>query len=332
MRRPVLRAPLSPFGTSRPDFPGDARRGAGRVPAGGARRALGAHALVLRTAGAHGAACLRAAARAMSAQRIIHDARPAARERILNVPAVMVALLAVLGLVHAVLALVLTERQTNDALLLFAFIPARYDPEPAAGRGMAGRIRRRHLDVRHLRADLTAISVIWSSIRCGCWPSARRWRAGSGRGASLYSSRSTAAGGAAVHLATHFGELLPMIGASAAISGAMAAAMRFAFQRGGPLGAVARSAPTLIGCPAVPLMAMPARSARAGIPAGVVRRECADRARLVRDAGHGTGGRLAGAYRRFRRRALGICAASIRFRRASTPAMATIRSLRLRGD
>ena len=44
-----------------------------------------------------------------------------------------------------------------------------------------------------------------------------------------------AAGGAAVHLATHFGQLLPMIGASAAISGAMAAAMRFAFQRGGPL-------------------------------------------------------------------------------------------------
>jgi membrane associated rhomboid family serine protease len=46
----------------------------------------------------------------------------------------------------------------------------------------------------------------------------------------------TAAAGAAMHLVTHFGELLPMIGASAAISGAMAAAMRFAFQQGGPLG------------------------------------------------------------------------------------------------
>jgi len=46
----------------------------------------------------------------------------------------------------------------------------------------------------------------------------------------------TAAAGAAVHLITHFGELLPMVGASAAISGAMAAAMRFVFQRGGPLG------------------------------------------------------------------------------------------------
>ena len=39
----------------------------------------------------------------------------------------------------------------------------------------------------------------------------------------------TAAAGAAVHLVTHFGELLPMVGASAAISGSMAAAARFAF-------------------------------------------------------------------------------------------------------
>jgi membrane associated rhomboid family serine protease len=46
----------------------------------------------------------------------------------------------------------------------------------------------------------------------------------------------SAAVGAAFHLLVHSGERLPMVGASAAISGAMAAAMRFAFQRGGPLG------------------------------------------------------------------------------------------------
>ena len=45
----------------------------------------------------------------------------------------------------------------------------------------------------------------------------------------------TAIAGALVHLATHYGEVFPMIGASAAISGFMAGAMRFAFQRGGPL-------------------------------------------------------------------------------------------------
>ena len=36
--------------------------------------------------------------------------------------------------------------------------------------------------------------------------------------------------GALAHLVTHIGEMDPMIGASAAISGAMAAAMRFVFQ------------------------------------------------------------------------------------------------------
>jgi membrane associated rhomboid family serine protease len=48
----------------------------------------------------------------------------------------------------------------------------------------------------------------------------------------------TAAAGAAMHLLTNSGSQAPMIGASASISGAMAAAMRFAFQRGGPLGAL----------------------------------------------------------------------------------------------
>src|SRR4029077_21239814 len=45
----------------------------------------------------------------------------------------------------------------------------------------------------------------------------------------------TAAIGAMTHLATHLGAIEPMIGASAAISGAMAAAMRL-FQRDGRLG------------------------------------------------------------------------------------------------
>ena len=62
----------------------------------------------------------------------------------------------------------------------------------------------------------------------------------------------TAAAGAAVHLVTHFGELLPMIGASASISGAMAAAMRFAFQRGGPL-ALWRDREEAYRVPAAPL-------------------------------------------------------------------------------
>ena len=42
--------------------------------------------------------------------------------------------------------------------------------------------------------------------------------------------------GAAAQLISHSGPQFIMVGASAAISGMMAAAMRFAFQRGGPLG------------------------------------------------------------------------------------------------
>ena len=45
----------------------------------------------------------------------------------------------------------------------------------------------------------------------------------------------TVAAGALAHLITHSGDLSPMIGASAAISGMKGAATRFAFQPGGPL-------------------------------------------------------------------------------------------------
>jgi membrane associated rhomboid family serine protease len=63
----------------------------------------------------------------------------------------------------------------------------------------------------------------------------------------------TAAAGAAFHLATHAGEQFPMIGASAVVSGTMAAAMRFAFQRGGPLGLLGRSDEGSYRVPAIPL-------------------------------------------------------------------------------
>ena len=46
----------------------------------------------------------------------------------------------------------------------------------------------------------------------------------------------SAIGGAAVHLATPLSDVVPMVGASAAVSGCMAAAIRFVFQPGAPLG------------------------------------------------------------------------------------------------
>jgi membrane associated rhomboid family serine protease len=66
----------------------------------------------------------------------------------------------------------------------------------------------------------------------------------------------TAAAGAAVHLVTHFGDKAPVVGASAAISGAMAAAIRFVFQRGGPLGALGSANEDAYKVPAAPLTVM----------------------------------------------------------------------------
>jgi membrane associated rhomboid family serine protease len=156
------------------------------------------------------------------------------RERMLNVPAAVVVLLAVLGLVQLLLMFVLTAEQTTEFLLLFAFIPARYDfsvlSDVAWPGGWAADIwtfvtyALIHADLSHL-----IFNAVWL-LAFGS-PVARRF--GSLRFTGFMAL--TAAAGAAVHLVTHFGELLPMVGASAAISGAMAAAARFAFQRGGPL-------------------------------------------------------------------------------------------------
>jgi membrane associated rhomboid family serine protease len=156
------------------------------------------------------------------------------RERMLNVPAAIVVLLAVLGLVQLLLMFVLTAEQTTEFLLLFAFIPARYDfsvlSDVAWPGGWPADIWT-FVTYALIHANLTHLifNAVWL-LAFGS-PVARRF--GPLRFAAFMAL--TAAAGAAAHLATHFGELLPMVGASAAISGAMAAAARFAFQRGGPL-------------------------------------------------------------------------------------------------
>lgn len=175
------------------------------------------------------------------------------RERMLNVPAIVVALLVVLALVHVLLTYVLTQAQTTEFLLLFAFIPARYDasvlPDIVWPGGWAADVWT-FVTYAFIHADLSHLTfnAVWF-LAFGS-PVAERF------GPLRFSAfmAATAAAGAAVHLVTHFGELLPMVGASAAISGAMAAAMRFAFQRGGPLG-MWRDREAACRVPAAPLAA-----------------------------------------------------------------------------
>ena len=156
------------------------------------------------------------------------------REPMLNVPAVVVALPVVVGLDYALFALVLTSRPATQGLLLFAFIPARYDPSVMPDvvwpGGLAADIWT-FVTYALIHADLSHLIVNGVWLLAFCSPLARRF--GPLRFTAFMAA--TAAAGAAFHLVTHFGELLPVVGISASISGAMAATMRFAFQRGGPL-------------------------------------------------------------------------------------------------
>ena len=174
------------------------------------------------------------------------------REPIFNVPAPIAATVAVLVLVHAVRVFLLTDDQDIGFVLTFGFIPARYASEIAIGSlpgGFAADLWTFfsyafiHADWTHLGLNLAWLVPFGSAVarRFGTW----RY--------TLF-MLTTAAVGAMTHLATHFGALEPMIGASAAISGAMAAAMRFVFQRDERLGFFRNDAEAVY-LPAQPLRA-----------------------------------------------------------------------------
>jgi membrane associated rhomboid family serine protease len=156
-------------------------------------------------------------------------------EPLFNVPPAVLATVAVLVLVHALRMLVLTDAEDVQFLLTFAFIPARYDANLVAGGSFPGGFGADlwtfftyaflHADLLHIGLNVAWLVPFGSAL-------ARRF--GTWRYASFMLV--VAAAGAFTHLATHRGAMVPMIGASAAISGAMAAALRFVFQQGAPLG------------------------------------------------------------------------------------------------
>ncbi len=156
------------------------------------------------------------------------------REPILNVPAAVVVILAVLAAVHAVRVGLLSEQADRELLLTFAFMPVRYDGANMLGAvlpGGAGAQVWTFVTYALLHADFThlAVNAIWL-LAFGA-PVARRF----GTTRFLLFCAVTVAAGALAHLVAHAGAQNPMVGASAAISGMMGAATRFAFQRGGSL-------------------------------------------------------------------------------------------------
>jgi len=157
------------------------------------------------------------------------------KESMFNVPPVVLATIAILVAVHAARMLLLTDEQDLRLLLTFGFIPARYDSEVAAAGGLPGGFGADlwtffsyaflHADLLHIGVNLAWLLPFGTALarRFGAWRYAVFMLA-------------VSAAGAFAHLVSHPGALVPMIGASAAISGAMAAALRFIFQQGGPLG------------------------------------------------------------------------------------------------
>jgi membrane associated rhomboid family serine protease len=176
-------------------------------------------------------------------------------EPIFNVPPVVTALLALMVIVHVVRVYMLTPDADLEFLLLFSFIPARYDPTLLLGGVLPGGFGAQvwsFVTYAFIHADITHIAM--NSVWLLPFGSAVARRFGAVRFLAFFAV--TAACGAAVHLAAHAGEMLPVIGASAAVSGMMAASMRFIFQGGALLGGFRREGdpPDPKRIPAAPLL------------------------------------------------------------------------------
>jgi len=156
-----------------------------------------------------------------------------------NVPGVILTLAAIVAAVHAVRTYLLTPDGDFWAILTFAFIPARYGvdlsqyrlPPGFAFPGGAGADIWTYLSYGFLHGDW--IHVIVNLLWMVAFGSAVARRFGTLR--FLMLSAAATVGGAMMHQAFHFGEFVPMVGASAGVSGMMGAAVRFAFTGPRPL-------------------------------------------------------------------------------------------------
>jgi membrane associated rhomboid family serine protease len=182
---------------------------------------------------------------------------PKVREPIFDAPLVVVALVAILVLTHALVTWL--SPQIQDAIVgQFAFIPGRLTLAywPARLGDLLLRVNNdpdalqqaallRHFHVLQEGAKLWTLLTYafvhgsWSHVGLNSiWiiafgpPVARRL--GAVRFLALFAA--TAIAGALLHWAFAMMDFTPLIGASAADSGLMAAATRFIFEPGGPLG------------------------------------------------------------------------------------------------
>jgi len=153
---------------------------------------------------------------------------PPAREPLLTLPWALTAYIVLLAVLH--LHVLLPDDLDNWIIDVFGFIPKRYDSTLLVDGIPGGEGAKVWTFVTYslLHANLTHIgfNVLWLLP----FGSALARRFGALR--FFVFMAVAAAAGALAHLVTHEHALAPMIGASASVSGAMAAAIRFAFVRG----------------------------------------------------------------------------------------------------
>jgi membrane associated rhomboid family serine protease len=178
----------------------------------------------------------------------VNEAGP--REPILTLPPALTAYIVLLALIH--LRVLLPPELENWTIDVFGFIPKRYDSSLLNLQipGGAGAKVWSFVTYSLLHANLThlAFNVLWLLP----FGSALARRFGAIRFFVFLAV--TAAAGALAHLVTHEHAVVPMIGASASVSGAMAAAIRFAFVRGSFLSFSRADADTAARVPALPLL------------------------------------------------------------------------------
>ena len=161
-------------------------------------------------------------------QSLPEPSPPPRREPVLTLPGALTAYILLLAVIH--LRVFLPTDINRWIVLAFGFIPGRYDPSllPAAFPGGEGADFWTFVTYSLLHASLSHIgfNVLWLLP----FGSALARRFGAVR--FFVFMAVTAAAGALAHLISHEHDLAPVIGASASVSGTMAASIRFAFVRG----------------------------------------------------------------------------------------------------
>jgi membrane associated rhomboid family serine protease len=175
----------------------------------------------------------------------------APREPILTLPGALTAYVLLLAVIHAV-RMLLPYDIDDTVIQTFGFIPKRYDSTLLAidfPGGTGAKVwsfvtySLLHANVSHIGFNVLWLLPFGSAL-------ARRF----GALRFFVFMAVTAVAGALAHLVTHEHAVAPMIGASASVSGTMAAAIRFAFVRGSFLSFSRGDADAAAKVPALSLM------------------------------------------------------------------------------